>query len=147
MRALIRAMVGTVILVLAASTTASAAPRSHEAWRRTVTLFGPAYTSPGFHTSSAYDSAMCDEATYGSGVAFSGYGFATAAIIDGSGNWNRSARSSSGVVYVAIDPNTVSHAISFNKKAYCANSGTGEQVIYMQCEWDFWENAYHTICV
>lgn len=127
-----------------AATIVSAASATHDG-RRPQWFFGPAYTSPGFNVSGPYDSQTCGDKHFNSEAEFSGYGWTTVAIIDGSGGWNVSARSENDLA-IWINPDTLEHASSFNKKAYCGNSGSGEQVTYLQCSRAFWVNPYHVSC-
>jgi hypothetical protein len=87
----------------------------------------------------------------GTGVAFSGYGWATAVLIDGSGGWRVATRGSvsggTNAVYAFINPDTAVNSLSYNKKSHCVNSGSGEQVLNMLCRRYYWRNVEHVICV
>lgn len=106
---------------------------------------GSASRLPGWDASGPYDNQLCD--TYHTeswATIIDGFGrYVTIAIIDGSGGWNRSAQSQYDVS-VQISPNTLSHAMSFNKKAYCRNSGSSSATI--QCGRAYWDRPHHASC-
>src|SRR5947209_7183179 len=123
-------IIGTAALLAGAAADVSRA--SHEA-RETFSDYFSGFLSPGQGRSGPYDNAQCNVNGSGTVVAFSGYGFATAVLIDGSGGWRVATRGSvSGgtqAVTAFISPDTPSNSLSYNKKSHCVNSGSGDQVL------------------
>jgi hypothetical protein len=100
------------------------------------------WLSPGQGADGPYDSQLCGKYGTGTGAAFSGYGWATVTLIDGGGGWHATVRDSvsggTNAIGGFLNPNNIDNARSFNKKSYCLNSGTGEQVLLMTCVRYFW---------
>ena len=141
-------IVGAAVLLVAPSVDAS--PASHEAYETSSDYFS-GLLSPGQGRSGPYDSQQCNVHGSGTGVAFSGYGWATAALIDANGGWRvsnrRSVSGGATTVYAFIAPDTALNSLSYNKKSYCVNSGSGDQVLNMVCRRYYWRNVEHVICV
>jgi hypothetical protein len=127
-----------------------AAQASHQAYETYSDFFG-GLLSPGQGRSGPYDSQQCNVHGSATRVAFSGYGWATAALIDANGGWRASQRGSvsggTSVVSAVINPNTALNSLSYNKKSYCLNSGSGDQVLNMLCRRYYWREVEHGICV
>jgi hypothetical protein len=141
-------IIGAAMLLVAPSV--EAARTSHQA-HETYKDYFSGLLSPGQGRSGPYDSQQCNVHGSGTGVAFSGYGWATAAVIDANGGWRVSKQGSvSGgtqSVYAFITPDTAANSLSYNKKSYCVNSGSGDQVLNMLCRRYYWLNVEHIICV
>jgi hypothetical protein len=140
-------IVGAAVLLVAPSVDAARA--SHQSFETNKDYFS-GLLSPGQGRSGPYDSQQCNVHGSGTAVAFSGYGWATAALIDASGGWRVSRRDSvSGGANVAlafITPDTAQNSLSYNKKSYCVNSGSGDQVLNMLCRRYYWLGVEHVIC-
>jgi hypothetical protein len=145
-----RAVLTLGVAVLLVVPSVNAARTSHQAYEAYQNYFS-GLLSPGQGRSGPYDSQQCNVHGSGTWVAFSGYGWATAALIDASGGWRVSQRDSvSGgtkAVYAFITPDTAPNSLSYNKKSYCLNSGSGDQVLNMLCRRYYWLNVEHVICV
>lgn len=107
------------------------------------------YLSPAQYRTGPYDSTRCNIVVESTTADFSGYGWATVAIIDGSGGWRASATASTPVSRVAafVYPQTLAGALAYNKKGYCANSGSGEQVLNMWCRDGVYRGYSHSTCI
>jgi hypothetical protein len=140
-------IVAAAVLLVAPSV--DAAPTSHEAYE-TYSDYFSGLLSPGQGRSGPYDSQQCNVHGSATRVAFSGYGWATAALIDANGGWRVSMRGSvsggTAVVSAIINPNTPQNSLAYNKKSYCLNSGSGDQVLNMLCRRYYWRNVEHVIC-
>jgi hypothetical protein len=79
------------------------------------------YVAPGQGAASGYDD-LCNNAIKSSQANTPGGYYATVALIDRSGGWRRSSRSTNPMVRVFVDPNTEAGALAYSKKAYCKNS-------------------------
>jgi hypothetical protein len=120
---------------------ATAGPASATVYEDSATFFS-GWLSPGQGAHGPYDSTLCGKYGSGTGVGFSGYGWATATLIDGGGGWHATVRGSvsggTSAIGGFINPNNISTARSYNKKSYCLNSGSGDQVLSMTCVRYFW---------
>jgi hypothetical protein len=130
-------LAGALALALVAASSANA---NHEVirvyWGQNVAFYGD------YHTSS-FDTA-CGPYSESSAESH-GYGWMTVALIDTGGTWRYSSRSNQSIVQAIIQPNTLSFAASWRKKALCKNSGS--TTISMTCTYWYWvEDPVRTGC-
>lgn len=106
------------------------------AWHKTSdTYWSGAQRNPDQGAGSLYDHDGCWYA-YASGSSWSGSGFMTVALINANGNWVRSNREGDGDVLVKVEPDTLTEAASYDKKAHCVNSGS--TTLFPFCARGFW---------
>lgn len=131
-------LAGALALALAAASTARADYETLRVyWGEGLAFYGD------YHT-SAFD-GPCRPYS-GSAAESHGYGWTTVALIDGGGTWRFANRSGESIVQTFVQPDTYWSASSWQKKAFCKNSGSTS--MSMTCSYWIWvEEPVHSGCV
>jgi hypothetical protein len=106
--------------------------------------FFQGYTAPGQGGDGPYDD-LCNDAVRTAADQTPGGYYSTVALIDRSGGWRRSARSTAPNVFVTVSPDTEDGAKAYSKKAHCNNSSNAT-VYFLTCAFSEWYRVVG-ICV
>jgi hypothetical protein len=119
---------GALTLALVATSSAQANYETLRVyWGQNIAFYGEYHTTGWDSGCRPYSESSAE---------FHSVGWATVALIDTGGTWRFSTRSNNGIVQAIEDPNSLTHAASWRKKALCKNSGS--TTISMTCSYWFW---------
>jgi hypothetical protein len=129
-----------LLVAAAAAALAAVGAGAARAATETFSIFWAAPLYAGEFAETGYDSICQPTSGVVAGIS-SGVGYATVALIDTSGGWRRSARSSVSPVAVYVEPDTATQAATWRKKALCKNSSGIGVSLWMRCARWYWYGA------